>query len=356
MDFYQYILIGFSSILVLGTFLPALRLTHWVYRNFDYVRVQVLALLIIVLILGLIFFNQLPYSLTIPYFLLIGLSIYFQISIIFPYLPNKRKQGNTVTSSFKVSIISSNVYQDNNEYSRFLKLIENKRPNIVFTLETNKDWEDALASIEKWYPNSLKIAKENTYGMHFYTDLEVISTKEHYFISEERPAIEAILKDNDGNEFVFWGIHPPPPSPTELPTSKQKDAELITLAQLIQKSTKRTIVVGDFNNVCWSRIAKLFGKISGLKDARLNNGILGTFPVKPAFLRFPIDLLFHSQGIHIQTFTTLADIGSDHLPLFTEFHIDASKTSKENEISTSSKNEADTIIDKGIKANKEEDH
>src|SRR5690625_5840769 len=76
--------------------------------------------------------------------------------------------------------------------------------------------------------------------MHFYTKLQAIEVKEHFLISDETPSIEALLEDEDGNRFVFWGIHPPPPSPTEKPTSKQNDAELMKLGKLIRDAKYRS--------------------------------------------------------------------------------------------------------------------
>ena len=42
-------------------------------------------------------------------------------------------------------------------------------------------------------------------------------------------SIEAKLKTKDGYEFVFFGVHPPPPSPTEEKTSK--DGDLLSIAK-----------------------------------------------------------------------------------------------------------------------------
>ena len=43
------------------------------------------------------------------------------------------------------------------------------------------------------------------------------------------------------------------------------------VAKLARESIIPLIVSGDFNNVTWSKVSRLFSKISNLKDVRLNN-------------------------------------------------------------------------------------
>jgi endonuclease/exonuclease/phosphatase (EEP) superfamily protein YafD len=281
---------------------------------------------------------------------MLAISMIYQAYIIVPYLSLDTLLKNRKLKNNAISILSVNVLQKNNEYSRLIDLVEEVQPDILLTMETDHKWDAALEKIESHYSNSFKIPKDNTYGMHFYTKLKTTDIREHYFISNDRPAIEAHLTDNNGNDFIFWGMHPPPPSPTEKPTSKQKDAELMKVAKLIRSLKSSSIVTGDFNNVCWSRSAKLFAKTANLKDARLGNGIHGTFPVRPNILRFPLDLLFSSQNIDIHELKTLSDIGSDHLPIFSTFTITNSKNSRPKPLESDEKETAETIIKEGEKA------
>ena len=226
-------------------------------------------------------------------------------------------------------------------------MVRSIEPDILLTTETNKEWEEALKVLEDDFSFNHKIALENRYGMHFYTKLKAIEIKEHFLLSEETPSIEAELEDNKGNRFVFWGIHPPPPSPTEKPTSKQNDAELMKVAKLIAETGYPSIVVGDFNDVCWSKSTKLFAKISKLKDVRLGRGIIGTFPVKPGIFRFPLDLIFSSKGIKVVEIKKLPTIGSDHFPIFSKFSVLSSNYATTEKIDPEKKDEVDEIIKEG---------
>ena len=336
-----------SWVLILGSFLPSLRLTHWSVRNFDFIRVQTIFLQIALILLFVFFIDKhTPFNATTLSILVIALI--YQCYIIFPFIPKSGKTKYTGKAPSSISVLSINVYQDNTAYNRTIDLIKAHNPDILLTLETNQAWDNALQEVESSYSKKLKIPRENTYGMHLYTNLEVDFIKAHYFVSDERPAIEAHLRDSQNNRFIFWGIHPPPPSPTEMETSKQKDAELMIVAKEVLKSELPTLVIGDFNNVCWSRSARLFSKVSKLKDARKDSGLYSTFPVKPALLRFPLDLLYYSEGIKIDALNTLPDVGSDHLPFFSWFHISSEETKQPKEVTDELEETTDTIIKEGM--------
>ena len=229
--------------------------------------------------------------------------------------------------------------------------INEVQPDILLTMESNQAWEDALTVIENDYPNFKKVPLENTYGIHFYTRLKVENIKVNYFISDDLPSIEASLLTENGERFTFFGVHPPPPSPTEEDTSKERDGELLAVAKAVREVNNPVIVTGDFNNVAWARSSILFRKTSELIDPRIGRGFVATFHAKYRLLRFPIDLFFHSTDIFIQDFKTLRNIGSDHLPLYCSFSISKEEDLQEDEVETLHEDDleqVDELIEKGI--------
>ena len=325
---------------------------------FDYIRIQVLFVQLVVLIGSFFLFRESGLTIYLSQIVLF-ISMTYQLFIILPYVPisswfKKTKPISFDTSGRELSIVSSNVLQKNKEYHKLIDLVKSIEPDILLTTETNKEWENALEALEEDFSFNHKIALENRYGMHFYTKLKAVEIKEHYLLSEQTPSIEAHLEDDEGNHFVFWGVHPPPPSPTEKPTSRQNEAELMKLAKLIRGTGYPSIVIGDFNDVCWSRNSTLFAKTSKLKDVRLGRGILGTFPVRPSIFRFPLDLIFSSKEIEVHDINILPDIGSDHLPVFSKFSVSSSTTSTAETIDSDLKEKTDEIIKEGRKAVEEE--
>lgn len=331
----------------MASFLPLLDSQHWIIRIFDFIRLQLLAILFLLLITRFFFVENIN-SLEISVVLLLLLAISYHLKIVFPYIPKFKKRLNS--SAGNISLLSINVMQKNKAFDKVKNTIQASDPDILFTMESDHRWEKGLATIEDNFKTIVRVPKDNRYGIHFYTKLEVKDYKVHYLISDEHPSIEARLLDKNNNEFIFWGIHPPPPSPTEKPTSKQKDAELMKVAKLISDIDLPVIVAGDFNNVCWSKVSKKFGKISKLKDARINRGFYGTFPAGLSLLRFPIDLLFHSESVVIDKLEVLPPVGSDHLPLLSKFDIRSFSVESKNNISPELETEMNKIIKEGKKA------
>jgi len=180
--------------------------------------------------------------------------------------------------------------------------------------------------------------------------MEIEHSQTHFFVAGDIPSIEAHLKTEDGFSFVFFGVHPPPPSPTEEVTSKERDGDLLSTAKRVQEINKPVIVAGDFNNVAWSKSSILFRKTSHLIDPRVGHSFVSTFHAKYRLLRFPIDLMFHSENIFIKNLKTLDNFGSDHLPVYCEFFIDHKNNQQEKrveEADTEEKAEAEEIIEEG---------
>ncbi|GGG45991.1 endonuclease [Bizionia arctica] len=306
------------------------------------------------LILGLVLINTKNTLFWVTIFLL-GILMIHNLIVLLPFTPVYRKRNNKEIpkDSETISLISANVYQFNKHYNLLINLVQEVKPDILLTMESNQAWEDALAEIETDYPNYKKVALENTYGMHFYTNLKVTSLKVNYFVADDVPSIEASLITDSGIPFTFFGVHPPPPSPTEEDTSKERDGELLSLGKRVLETKGAKVVVGDFNNVAWAKASILFRKTSKLLDPRIGRGFVSTYHAKYKLLRFPIDLSFHSPDILIKDFKALKYIGSDHLPLFCSFHISKKDENKE-EVETLDREEAEEV-DEMIEDGKKEE-
>lgn len=340
-----------TGLLILLTLLPKIQNQHWIFRVPEFGKIQITYFIAINFILGFFITSTENFW----YFQGVLLVLFIHHSIILiKYTPlyrvKKYRQRNH--SSQKIHFISANVYQFNTQYDRFIKLIEKCQPEMFLTMESNGNWENALQILEKDYPYHHKVTLENTYGMHFYSKIQIKNAITHYFIADDIPSIEIHLETEEGFSFVFFGVHPPPPSPTEEETSKERDGDLLSIANHVKDINKPVIVVGDFNNVAWSRSSILFRKTSHLIDPRIGHAFVSTFHAKYHLLRFPIDLMFHSEDIFIEKLTTLENFGSDHLPVYCEFFIDHHNDGQEERIEEASlqeKIEAEEMIEEGKK-------
>ncbi|WP_228851588.1 endonuclease/exonuclease/phosphatase family protein [Aegicerativicinus sediminis] len=305
-----------------GTILPRFNDQHWFFRVWDFGKVQLTILQTILFVIALIFL-EFKTPLSIAFTICLVVCIIYNTTILIRYttLYKVRRPAAYSKRSKSISLLSVNVYQFNSEYQRLIDLVRKIKPDIFLTMESNKDWENALNVLDSEFKHSRKIAQENTYGMHFYTNLEVSDIKTNYFVADDLPSVETILHTKDGYEFVFFGVHPPPPSPTEEETSKERDGELMCISKEVRKLDKTVVVAGDFNNVAWARTSLLFKRTSDMLDPRIGRGFVSTFHADYWFLRFPIDLFFHTKDVYIEEFKTLEHVGSDHLPLYCKFYI-----------------------------------
>lgn len=348
-----------TVLLLILTILPKIQHSHWIFRVPEFGKIQITYFILFTMLLGFIVADKSQYFWYYQGLLFVMLVHHSVILVKYTRLYPIKKYTQKYQSSEKLHFISANVYQFNKEYNRFIQLIEKHRPEMFLTMESNGDWEKALRPLEKDYPYQHKVTLENTYGMHFYSKIEIENSQTHYFVADDIPSIEAHLKTKDGFSFVFFGVHPPPPSPTEEETSKERDGDLLSTAKRVIEIKKPVIVVGDFNNVAWSKSSILFRKTSHLIDPRIGRSFVSTFHAKYRLLRFPIDLMFHSEEIFIEDLKTLENFGSDHLPVYCEFFIDHKQDEKQEEridhATNDEKAEAEEMIEEGKRENGERD-
>lgn len=345
----------FSSLLIILSILPFTSHQHWVFRVPEFIKLQLLVLQVIAFTLIFFFIKENPslWYLQAAQFALIVYHVFLMMRYSKFWRPTPRNKPSV--KSNKVKIISCNVYQFNTEYERFLSLIKKEEPDIFFTMESNAAWEKAMRPLEKDYPNYEKVTLENTYGMHFYTKLKLKRPiKTHYFVADDLPSMEAELETSDGYRFIFFGVHPPPPSPTEEKNSKERDGDLLCVAKKVRNYKMPVLVIGDFNNVAWARSSVLFKKTSRLIDARIGRGILATFHAKYWFFRVPLDLLFHSPEVVVDDLTIYPSVGSDHFPVGCTFHINKDADHSENQtfrqtedLEKEEKKEVNELIEEG---------
>lgn len=317
-------LIGLAAVLLIAaTYMPILKLDHWIVRVMDFPRLQIAILLGAVLALELAFFelqSPAPFALT----LLTLSAVIYQLKWIFPYSPFSSKQVKSTKKSskthsnqgeFTLTLLSTNVLMTNRNSEGVLNLIREYEPDIVVTLETNRWWERQLKPLEERFPYTMKCALENLYGMHVYSKLELKHCEIKFLVEDDKPSMHAAITLPDGTLARLHFLHPAPPSPTENAKSSERDAELLVLAEQLRHCDEPVIVAGDLNDVAWSRTTRAFLRISGLLDPRIGRGTFNTFHTQHWFLRWPLDHLFHSRHFTLDGLKRLPNIGSDHFPL-----------------------------------------
>lgn len=327
----QIFLAVVSVLLILAVFLSLVKSDFWLYKIFEYPRLQKLALILIVT--GCWFFYWPVKSLF--YQLVLGaliLSIVYLIYKIWPYTTLSKKEMKKVPSADppnELKIFAANVLQENTQYDRMLQQIREGDPDIIFLLETNSSWANAMKTLEKDYPFKLLAPLENTYGLLFYSRLHLEKDKLQFLVKDDVPSIETMVVLPSGQKVQIWGLHPEPPVPGENLYSTAKDKELMKVALKVKECTLPCIVFGDLNDVAWSHTTELFRKTSELLDPRRGRGFYSTFSAHSWFIRFPLDYIFCSKDFGLISMRRLPKNGSDHFATLT--HLAFNKDMKEKQ-------------------------
>ena len=229
-----------------------------------------------------------------------------------PFAPKRVASVEQCDPAQSLSLLNVNVLQTNREYMAVVELIRKTDADLVLLLETGPEWEAVIAPLADIYPNRAGEPVPNTYGLMLLSKLPLEGQLLHR-MQPGVPSVAARLRLRDGSEVVFHGVHPEPPIPGN--DSGQRDAELVLVGREVRKSGDAAIVMGDLNDVAWSRTSRLFREVSGMRDPRAGRGLYPTFNANYAFLRWPLDHLFVTPHFKLVGINRLGDIGSDHFPM-----------------------------------------
>ncbi len=344
-----------AGVVIWLTFWSLIPRDEWWFRGADFPRLQILVLGLIAF--GLLLFWDQPWDIAreIICIALIA-ALAYQLKMVLPYTFIWKKQvkqvkTNQLNPQQQISVIVSNVLTPNQHYQRLIAQIEKHQPDLVLTLETDQAWQKALSVIEKDYPYRVAVPLDNLYGMHLYSRLELKDTEVKFILSDEIPSIHTTVILRSGQPVQLYCLHPKPPSPTEAKDSKLRDAELLIVGDQIKDLDESCIVMGDLNDVAWSRTTRLFQRISGLLDPRVGRRYVNTFHADYPLLRWSLDHVFHSTDFALVAMQRLPHIGSDHFPIYVVLQTGRvfEQVQQELEQSAADEQEAQQTIEEGIK-------
>lgn len=327
---------------------------EWWFRGADFPRLQILAL-------GLFAFFAMLFAIpewtltTELLFVGLAAAIAYQLKMVLPYTPIWKKQVQKVkpeqiNENQQISLLVANVLTPNHKYHLLLEQINRLQPDVVLTLETDQVWQEALKPIEADYPYRVAVPQDNLYGMHLYSRLPLADTEVKFILSDETPSIHATIRLRSGLNVQLYCLHPKPPSPTEAKDSTLRDAELLIVGDQIKDIDESCIVMGDLNDVAWSRTTRLFQRISGLLDPRVGRYFMNTFHADYPLLRWSLDHIFHSTDFGLVEMKRLPHIGSDHFPIYVVLQTGRIFEQRQQELeqTESDEDEAQQAIQEGI--------
>jgi endonuclease/exonuclease/phosphatase (EEP) superfamily protein YafD len=301
-----------------GTLASLSRHPHWGIRIWDFPKLQIALFAAGCGIAYALFFFD-GHWLDVVFLACMVLTVGWQTYWILPYTPLAASVVEESTGEDRDStlrIITTNVLQKNLGYQRWMKIVMREDPDLILCLETDEKWEHALSVLAKTYPYSVRQIQDNTYGIILFSRLPLENTAIRFIVQEDIPSIHADILLRSGDRIRFYGVHPRPPEPIGGEQSTARDVEMVLIGRETKAEDRPTVIIGDLNDVAWSKTTDLFLSISGLLDPRLGRGFYNTFPTHfPFFLRFPLDHVFHSDVFRLIELRILDHVGSDHFPV-----------------------------------------
>jgi len=309
----------FGGIAVLFTLLPLVAIDYWWIRIFDYPHIQLTILTLTAIITFLVKFDikrKEDYA-----FITILIACFvFQFIKIYPYTPFAGYEvlnSTTQAKEKKISIYTANVLQKNKKMEFLIAEIKKKDPDVMLFLETNLKWKNKITeNLPSAYKYSIEAPLDNTYGMLLYSKFKLINPQIKFLVDDSIPSFQTKMVLNTNDTIQIYTIHPTPPMPQHNPSSTDRDAEMMKIANLSRKSKLPVLVFGDFNDVAWSATTSLFENVGELLDVRKGRGFYNTFNANSFLFRWPLDHIFISEEFRLAELKLGDDINSDHLPTF----------------------------------------
>jgi endonuclease/exonuclease/phosphatase (EEP) superfamily protein YafD len=163
----------------------------------------------------------------------------------------------------------------------------------------------------------------------------LVAPQVKYLVQHDIPSIHAGVRLRGGSAIELRCLHPRPPAPAENDRSTERDAEVLIVGKELKRSGAPAIVVGDLNDVAWSRTNDLFQSISGLLDPRIGRGFFNTFNANWPVMRFPLDHAFSSRHFRLVEFKRLPHCGSDHFPVFAKLSFEPDAEAEQEKLHAS---------------------
>ncbi len=322
------------GVLVTGSLLPILSTAHWFVRAWDFPRVHILVLswsAAIVFFAANLAADQPSASSLATVALLTLMLSGWHLTRIIPYTRlvspqvkswSAEKAGDESNHAGRLRMLVTNVEQENDRFDLWKSTVLSADPDVVIVAEVDDRWARTLGELNREYPFQIIHPQHNWYGLAFLSRLPIVESKLRFLVQDDVPSIDTDIKMQNGDRVRVVAVHPRPPEPIRDNDSSARDAELVLWGREFAGRDRPTVIGGDLNDVAWSQTTRLFLRLSQLLDPRRGRGFFNTFHADHAWMRFPLDHLFHSRHFAIREIRRLNDVGSDHFPILVDLQLD----------------------------------
>ncbi|MDT0651344.1 endonuclease/exonuclease/phosphatase family protein [Autumnicola edwardsiae] len=318
---FYYCIVAVSVIVIVVSLLSLVHnLSLWYSKILDFPRLQYLIAGLALFVLFLLLNRK--WNL---FSVLLGVGLVAAIAIhsikVFPYffgekaVPDAHDQPE---GSSEIKIVIANVLITNTTYDEFLKIIQEKNPDIVLAMEVNEEWVQNLQGLKEDYAHRIEYPLDNAYGMAMYSKFPLENQEIKFLNQDDVPSFHTRISLPNGEHFMFHGVHPVAPVPSSKYPDNigEEEIALIKVGDLVAKDALPSIVAGDYNDVSWSLTSRLFEESGDLRNVRIGRGLFSTFDSNSVIMRWPLDHYFVTEEFFLADIERLSKFGSDHFPLY----------------------------------------
>lgn len=180
------------GLIALTTLAPLTDSQQWWIRGWDFPRVHIVITCMVAVILGL-FVWRFDVAFAVAIIATCGL---YQGYRIFPYTQLAATEIDLqplTPAEERISLISANVLMSNEDHAAVTAMIGREQPDVLFLMETDQKWVDALSDPLSSYETVLSYPLDNHYGLIFATRLKVHDTQIRFLADDTTPTVPADL-------------------------------------------------------------------------------------------------------------------------------------------------------------------
>lgn len=310
-------LIVLATLMLVAVLISLIPSDTWFIRTVDLVREPMSYIAAILLMITLFIGGSRRWAAVAMF----GLVIFINVWRIWPYsflaetqLAITDKSPPTAQGNC-FSAMSVNVKVKNVRYDEIIAQVREHDPDLLFLMETDARWISELEPVLAAYEHVDRHPQPEAFGLVFATRLPTLKSSVVENTHRDTPTLYATLQPAGAKPIEFIGLHPKPPLPGW--NTERRDENIVNAGVQTPDRLPDALVMGDFNDVPWSRTTSKFRATGNWRDPRIGRGTYPTFPADLLFAGWPLDQLMVKGDLHLRSFEVLPSNGSDHRAMLT---------------------------------------
>ncbi len=239
----------------------------------------------------------------------LSVCVIVNLCLIYPYYVGRPAE---VLPGKSVRVMAMNVNAGNRRSQAVREIIADCRPDVLFVLEYNEFWREALAPLESTYRYRRQVPQDDNFGIAVYSQTPWAQAEVFRLPGGGVPAIEVKLVLSE-QTLTLVGAHVLPP--VSAAASGVRNKQLAALAQRMASTVGPCALLGDLNCTPWSPHFRQLLEVGLLRDSGRGYGVRGTWPLQLPVFMIPIDHCLVSAGLGVVDRAVTVDYGSDHCGL-----------------------------------------